>query len=258
MSSDGAPGLELYRHIVDVLLAEHETSEPPQPEDGYPLKQFACVWGLYCRTHRFARAAVTLSDNDMGQEATPIVRMMLEHTIVVHWIIDRGDDGVDAIIANQSKQMKSWLRNTADTTLVVPTDISNELTDSFVGIDESKATRTFKEICKQISADELYAVYGFQSNFVHPTITTSNAYCDSLGKATLKPGGNGHPANMALIAHCLIWVGRAFDRITPEHPRADGLEKLAHSVSARPILPPYCPLPPPQASRSRGRRRRGR
>lgn len=56
--------------------------------------------------HRHARAAVPLSDNGMGHEAGIIARIMMEHTVVTHWIVERGDDGVDALLANQSKRMK--------------------------------------------------------------------------------------------------------------------------------------------------------
>jgi hypothetical protein len=32
-----------------------------------------------------------------------------ESALARHWIIARGDDGIDAMLANQSKQMKKWL-----------------------------------------------------------------------------------------------------------------------------------------------------
>ena len=56
------------------------------------------------------------------------------------------------------------------------------------------------------------------------------------------------------MAHCLIWAGRDFDRLTPGHPREKDLELLADQLDAANVLPPYGPKPPP------GRRpgRRGR
>ena len=38
----------LYRQIVDVLLAEHEKSTPPQPRDADTARKLAVTWGLYC------------------------------------------------------------------------------------------------------------------------------------------------------------------------------------------------------------------
>jgi hypothetical protein len=249
-----APDLLLYRQIVDVLVTEHNSSRPPDVNDGYPVKQLACTWGIYCQIHRFARAAVLLIDNEMGREANVIVRVMLEHTVVLHWIIERGDEGVDALLAKQSKQMKTWLRTMEGSSMVPPPEIVAELHSSFIGIDETKAVKAFKDTCEQIGAADLYVVYGFQSGYVHPTTGTSNAYCDELGNLTLVPSGGGHPANISLVAHCLIWAERDFDRLKPQQSRADQLGRLAVSIRARPVLPEYRSLPP-AASRARNTRR---
>jgi Family of unknown function (DUF5677) len=236
------PELRLYRHIVDVLLAEHESSKPPEVTDESPLHILSCIWGLYAQIHRFGRAAVTLMDNGMGQEANVLIRAMLEYTVVLHWIIERGNDGVDAFLAKQSRSIKNWLRHAEGTSLTVPPDVAAELTAPVPGIDEAKAVRAFETVCKEVDARDLYAVYGIQSLLVHPTVTTSNIYTDASGERpilTLEPSGEGSPTNISLIAHCLIWAGRDFDGLSVKHPRAAGLEKLAKQIMARPTLPPY-------------------
>jgi hypothetical protein len=89
-------------------------------------------------------------------------------TIVLHWIIERGDDGIDAVLANQSKQMKGWLQKARNTSLEVPQAISEEITESFTGIDETKAASIFSDICRQVDCEDLYVVYGIQRQTVHP------------------------------------------------------------------------------------------
>jgi hypothetical protein len=79
----------------------------------------AVTWGLYCQVHRFARGAMLLADDGMGQEGVVLVRVMLEHTIGLHWIIARGDDGIDVMLASQSKQTKKWLEKTVGSALEV-------------------------------------------------------------------------------------------------------------------------------------------
>ena len=187
---------------------------------------------------------------------------MLEHTVLLHWVVERGDEGVQAVIANQSKRIKGWLKNAAGTSLSVSPGVVSELMSDLPGIDERKAVRTFQEICNQIDAQDLYAVYGIQSLFVHPTITTSNMYCDTSendARLTLTPGGESGGANISMVAHYLIWAGRAFDRLTPGQPRREGLEKLAQAIEARPVLPAYHPTPASKRSnRGRSGRRRRR
>jgi hypothetical protein len=142
------PDPALYRQTVDVLLAEHAAAAP----DEAAARKLSVVWGLYCQVHRFARAAMLLADNGMGQESTVLEPVMLEHTIVLHWIIARGDDGIDAMFANQSVKMRKWLDKTRDTTLEVPQAIAEEITTSFEGIDETKAASIFSDICGQAAA----------------------------------------------------------------------------------------------------------
>jgi hypothetical protein len=146
--------------------------------------------GLYCQIHRFARAVTLLADSGMGHEGVVLTRVLLEHTIVLHWIIERGDDCIDAMFANQSKQMKNWLQKTRDTSLEVPQAIAEEITASFTGIDEAKAARLFSDICGQAGCEDLYAVYGFQSQTVHPPQSpraTSTSTC-LLAPSSSRPG----------------------------------------------------------------------
>jgi hypothetical protein len=63
-TADAAP----YRQIVDVLLAEHEKSSPPQPRDADTARKLTVTWGLYCQVYRLARSATTLADHGMDQE----------------------------------------------------------------------------------------------------------------------------------------------------------------------------------------------
>jgi hypothetical protein len=139
----------------------------------------------------------------------------------------------------------------------VPQAIAEEITASFTGIDEAKAARLFSDICGQVGCEDLYAVYGIQSQTVHPSVATSNAYIDVPSGALQLTPRLAHEANVSLVAHCLIWTQRAFDRLMPTPSRAEQLEKLANSIQARPVLPDYKAVTPkPQAGRTRSRRSR--
>jgi hypothetical protein len=72
---------------------------------------------------------------------------------------------------------------------------------------------------------------------------------------TIEPKGS-HDLIIGIIAHCLIWAERDFDRLTPGTPKAMELENLAKSIKARPILPPYHAIPPKAKKRSRNNRNR--
>ncbi len=252
------PDAALYRQVVDVLLAEHEASTPPQPADDATARKLSVSWGLYCQVHRFARGALLLADNGMGHEGAVLCRAALEHTVVLHWVIARGDDGIDAMHANQSRQMKRWLDKIKDTTLEVPQEIAEGITASFEGIDETKAASIFADICKQVGCEDLYGVYGIWSQTVHPSVTTSNVYIDPGSSALQLAPRRSHAADVSLLAHCLIWAQRAFNRLLPDPDRAQGLQNLAGAIQAIPVLPDYRPPSVPQRPAGSKRKRRGR
>jgi hypothetical protein len=247
----------LYRQIVDVLLAEHEKSTPPIPRAEDIAGNLSVAWGLYCQVHRLARASMLLADNGMGQEGIVLNRVMLEHTIVLHWVIARGDDGFEAMRANQSKQMRKWLGKTKNTTLEVAPEIAEEITASFDGIDEAKATGFFSDICRQVGCEDLYAVYGIWSQTIHPSLATSNTYIDPDSGALRLAPTSAHSADVMLVAHCLIWAERALDRLIPDPGRAEGLQNLAAAIQATLVLPDYRPPAPAQAKPSGQRQSRG-
>jgi hypothetical protein len=252
------PEPKIYRYILDVLLREFEESAAPTYRDNYPARILSCAWGLYAHIHRMSRAVRLLVDSSMPHEAVPLARSVLEYTIVLHWIIERGEAGVDAMLANQRKRVNAFLEHAKGTSLMIPPKFREELESADEGVDEEETMKAFEQICRDTGSSSLYAAYSFMCMYTHPTVSISNSYVvEAFREPTLstKPSGNGlADGSLALMAHCLIWAGRDFDRLTPGHPREKDLELLANQLDAANVLPPYNPKPPP------GRRpgRRGR
>jgi hypothetical protein len=118
------------------------------------------------------------ADHGMDQEGIVLIRVMLEHTIMLHWIVARGDDGIDAMHANQSKQMTRTFDRARGTAMEVPEAIAGEITASFDAIDATKAASNFSNICREVGCGDLYWVYGILSESVHPSVFTGNAYIE--------------------------------------------------------------------------------
>lgn len=251
----GAADSILHRQIVDVLTAEYENGPPPEFADGTPPGVIACAWGLYAQVHRHARAAIILTGAGMGHEAHLHVRAALEHTVLLHWVTERGLPGVDAVLANQAAQVDRSVRTARAAQLALGPEIEQAM--AATRIDERKASQAFRKVCEDLGILDLYFVYGVESQFVHPSVLTINSYAGASG-LTMAPQGDLHRGNFALLAPCLIWSGRALDRLVSGQPRTAQLEALAGSLGAAPILPPWQPAPPaPQRKgRRNGRRER--
>lgn len=93
-----------------------------------------------------ARAVRLLVDSGMPHEAVPLARSVLEYTIVLHWTIERGEGGVDAMLANQRKRVNAFLEHAKGTSLMIPPKFREELESADVGVDEEETMKAFEQI----------------------------------------------------------------------------------------------------------------
>lgn len=251
----GSTDPELYRGIVQVLVAEYECGRPPSRIEGVSRDVLACAWGFYSQINRLGRAALLLTDNGMGHETHVLARVALEHAVLLHWVIERRDKGVAAILASQSNRVNQSIKTAREAQMVLSPEIEREMRKAAAtgSTNDVKAVGQFKTVCKDLALLELYFVYGVESSFIHPTVVTINSYLNDHGDLTNEPQRVTHEGNLALVAHCLIWANRDLDSLTPRQPRADELERLARSIQAAPVLPAYRPVPPAPRKKKRGR-----
>jgi hypothetical protein len=254
MMSTGAADPDLHRSIVQVLVSEYEHGTPPSRIEGVSRDVLACIWGFYAQINRLARSSLLLIDNGMGNETHILTRTALEHEILLHWIAERRDEGVAAVLASQSKRVNENIRTVREAQMVLSPQIEREMQAAAgARTNEAKALGQFRTVCKELGLLELYFVYSVESSFVHPSIVTVNSYIDDSGNFANEPQRMSHAANLEMLAYCLIWANRDLDTLTPGQPKADELERLARSIQAVPVLPPYRPVPPPPRSKKRGR-----
>jgi hypothetical protein len=237
----GAIDYQLHRDIIEVLVADFENdTSPPISLPGISRDALACTWGFYAQVHRLGRSLLLLIDNDMEHETHIIARVALEYTIMLHWIVERKEAAVKAILASQSNNIKRHVKLAQEAEMFLPPEVEREMRKAEIKpIDDAKAVGTFKTVCKELGALELYFVYGVESGFVHPSLVGINSYIDSRGNPANEPQRVMHRSNISLLAYCLIWANRDLDSLTPGRPRADGLERLANTVEAIPALPVY-------------------
>jgi hypothetical protein len=257
--TSGATDTELHRSIVEVLVAEYERGVPPVSIPGVSRDVLACTWGFYAQIHRLGRSLLILADNGMGHETHILVRVALEHAILLHWLVERGEKGAKAILASQSGNVARHINLVQEAKMSLSPEIEQAMLEAAKDLpSEEQAVGHFKNVCKQLDVLELYFVYGVESGFVHPSLVTVNSYLDNSGMLANEPQRVIHRSNMSLMAYCLIWANRDLDKLMPGQPRSEELERLAESVDAVPMLPAYREVPPPPPPNKRKRGRGGR
>jgi hypothetical protein len=196
----GATDPRLHRQIVEALVGEFERSAVPTPLGDVPALVFGCAWGLYAQINRHARAALVLTDADMAQETHVLVRVALEHTILLHWVIERREAGVAAMLASQSQSVSKSMRTMRQAALVVPSEVEQEIERLTPDFDEGEVVGQFRQVCEQLDVLDLYVVYGVESAFIHPSVPTVNAYCDDRGRLSNAPQRDIH-MEISLFSH---------------------------------------------------------
>jgi hypothetical protein len=248
----GVLDTQLHHHIIDVLTKEYEAAPAPQAgdvADGVPMPVLACAWGLYAQVNRHTKAAIILTDNDMAHEAHVHLRVAMEHAIYLHWIVERGEPGVEIMRADQSARVAKSIKTAREATVILPPEVEKEIKEIGEGIDDGKALKQFRKVCEELDLLGLYFMYGVESGFVHASLQTINAYA-SPTTLTTEPQRIPSRSTVHLLAQCLIWARRDLDRIVPGRPDAEGLDALAQLIDTRP-LPPYRPVATPSSRRRR-------
>jgi hypothetical protein len=196
----GATDPQLHRQIVEVLVLEFEHSQVPAPLNDVPRRVFGCAWGLYAQIHRHAKAALVLTNAGMAREAHVMVRVALEHTILLHWVVERGKAGAAAMLASQSENVNKSVKTMREAELVVPPEVEQEIERLSPDFNESEVVGQFRQVCEQLGILDLYVVYGVESAFVHPSVPTVNAYFDDSGRLATSPQRDIH-VGISLFSH---------------------------------------------------------
>lgn len=164
----GATDPDLHRQITEVLVGDFERSGTPKPRADVPGRVFASVWGLYAQIYRHARSALVLTDAGMSQESHVLVRVALEHTILLHWVAERGDAGVDAMLNTQSQNVSKSIKTMRTAKLAVPKEVEEEIQRIAPDLPEGEIVGQFRRICEQLDVLDLYVVYGVEKHLRSP------------------------------------------------------------------------------------------
>jgi hypothetical protein len=190
-------------------------------------------------------------DNNMAHEAHVELRVAMEHAIYLHWVVERGEAGADAMVANQSASVGKSIRTARQADVALPPEVEKEIEKIDESVDENKALQQFRAICEEIDSLGLYFMYGSVSGYVHPSLLIINSYASDHGTLTTEPQRVPTRSTLLMLAQCLVWARRDLGRVAPCRPESEGLDAISELIDARP-LPPYHPI---TKAPGKGRRR---
>lgn len=188
---------------------------------------FLLAYGWWVFIVRSSEAVVVLRHNNLVHESSPIVRGILQHGLVLQWLVDTGDKAVDAAaeygdnnvrkLLNTMKEAK-WppvegLTMTAPEEPVSPNPLVHKIED-------------FSQLCITYSARQLYVPFRLLSSYVHPTMVGARAYIDekTVELSSVALGEDSHSL-VIQTAMCLIQATKVINQILVDDPLKVAIEE---------------------------------
>jgi hypothetical protein len=239
-----APTLKQYRKAVDDMLKQFEAlpSVRGKARD-QEIIEIAYAWAA--QVYRFARAILVLADAGFEHEAQVLARSMLEYTITLHWLVEVRDRGVKAVMRLHQRALRN-IQETASKGegMLLPADaIDSVLSVDVPQVDEEDTLRRFEEICAEHGiVHNLYLAYRVMSAVAHPSYSAVAEYVEvdeETGEVTMLRADPPPRAGSAVswAAHCLVWTGRALDKLLSDRPLRKELQRIARQIETVRVLP---------------------
>jgi hypothetical protein len=180
---------EAFRALFADMAAAWRTA--PQP-DGIFLAEvdraglaevgvIAVIHGWMARLTRSGEAALLCDGQGYGEEASPLIRSMLEHAIGLWWLVDQRGDAFQALARSRSNQMKrlddaqkyGWSIGDDETQRLLAEAISLETDEASKSADRLLA---LAHQAKEYGLGEFFQAWLVESWTSHASLASAKAY----------------------------------------------------------------------------------
>jgi transcriptional regulator with XRE-family HTH domain len=219
--------IEQLNAVLDFLASDGSIKAKSSTSE----RVFHLAYGWWTFIMRSSKAVLTLRHSALEHEASPIVRTVLQHGLVLQWLVDTGDSAVDAVEQYADANVRLLLKTMMDSDwppvaglTMVPPPVP-EMRNLRV-----EKLRNFSSLCRDYDAYQLYVPFRLLSAYVHPTSVGASAYLD-------EQAGNLSPVAMstsnALViqtAMCLIQASKAFAQLLSQNSLSHGVARAENTL----------------------------
>lgn len=202
---------------------------------------FRATFGWWAWIMRSSKAAVLLHDNGLDHEADPIVRSILQHALVLQWVIDVGDPALEAVAEHGDNERRRFFVHAQRAGWPAPEDFG-------ATVAPKPATphpllpmaKNFADLCRAYDAQTAYVAFSLYSAHVHPSAQGAMAYIDP------QTGLHGTPilesySGLLHTAACAIQTTKTINRLVAQHPFDQAISLAEQALGTRidpPVLRP--------------------
>lgn len=192
--------------------------------------QLQCAFGWWMWINRSTKLTMLAIDQGLGHEATPNVRTVLEHTMMLLWLIDEGDDVLDAVDAAWSVSRSKLYDKLVEANWSIPAGTSK---GELVKHPLRGIATNFADLCKRYGAPTIYVPYKLLSAHVHPSSAGARSFLGEGGELLDHPVRPSDEEHRALLALCLHWTADAINVLLADQPLDRALVQVAQILGTR-------------------------
>lgn len=194
---------------------------------------FKAAFGWWAGITRSSQAVLTLRRAGLEHEAAPIVRSIVQHSLVLQWMVEIGDDAITAVAEYGDNNTRLLLDTLAQAKWDLPDGFNPEVPPRpAVANPLVKKIKNFEELCTWYNARDLYVTFRLLSAYAHPTATGALAYFD---QASGTPATRSTAPTRGYILQsvlCLTQTGRVMNLLLQGGPLDEILDQVDELLGA--------------------------
>ncbi len=186
---------------------------------------FTAVFGWWVGINRSSQLVALAHTHQLGHESGPNVRSIIQHTLILQWVLDEGDPALAALIEHGESNTRKLLEDLERADWPIPPDseqekpVRRQSPHPLMGMIDN-----FADLCIAYDARKLYVAYRLLSGQIHPSPQGAMAYVDNDGMLS------NHAARqtsglLIQTAMCLIQAARSINPLLEEQPLSSSIEQ---------------------------------
>ncbi|SDC65741.1 hypothetical protein SAMN05216174_103306 [Actinokineospora iranica] len=216
--------------LVDAFGQLAETGRLAVNPDKEHLVQ--SVFGWWAWITRSSKLVLLAHDAGLGHEAAPNVRSILEHTLVMQWVADLGDEAMAAVGAKADESSRKLFNDLRDQHWSIPEDFNPSKSPTQAMLD-------FSSLCTAYGAHNFYIAYRMLSAHIHPTAQGAAVHVDRTTDVLHSHATRSADADLVLVAVCVIHAALTINSLAVEQPLTEAItlarNHIGHNIE-RPVL----------------------
>jgi transcriptional regulator with XRE-family HTH domain len=227
-AAEGAEAvIERFNAALDRLPLK--TSIQSMPSTSRDL--FWLAYGWWAFIVRSSDAVLVLRRSGLEHEASPIVRTILQHSLTLQWLVDTGDDAVDAVREYAESSNRQLLKTMSQSEWPPVKGLTIEMPPKRVAPGPLVTRlRNFALLCKSYNAEQLYVPLRLLSSYVHPTTVGAWAYIDDASGELSPTATSASNALIIQTALCLTQATKTFNRLLADDSLSNTIDQAEEII----------------------------